>query len=133
MTRSRSFLGLFFILIFVSGCQWKWPGKRNDDSALPPKPPTAETISRLQNLAPGAAIGHVLAILPNDRLASVGNVPVQDFKTGDVLTFLGGETNPLADGEVVAIVKDTLHVRYRLSPNSPRAPEVGDVAIRLKN
>lgn len=131
MKRSRlSRVSLLCVLI-LSGCHWQ--GRSDDDKAKPAAVPvTGETRTRLQRLAPHSVIGRVVAVSAESQLVSVGDVQVQDFKRGDVLTFMGGEDTPLADGEVIAINKDTLHVKYVQASHSPRAPGVGDLAVRFE-
>jgi hypothetical protein len=131
MTQSRLTRVSLLCVLILSGCHWH--GRGDDDKAKPAVAVTGEARARLQRLAPHSVIGRVVAVVPESRLAAVGDVQVQDFKPGDIVTFMGGEETPLADGEIVAIVKDTLHVKYTQGPHSPRAPAVGDLAFRFTN
>lgn len=113
----------------VVGCQRKQPPA----VAKPvPVPVNAETREFLAKQAPNAKIGRVVEVLEEQRLASVADLPVQDFLKGDVLTFFGGEEEPLTSGVVVMILPDRLHVQYAAPAEGKRAPAPGDLVIRFK-
>lgn len=127
MTRTRWASAMILAAAMIAGCQ------QNKKPTTPqPVPVTAETRQRIQRLAPDAVIGQVIAILPEERLIAVGDLPIQDFKPGQVLSFIGGEPEPVGAGVVVSIVRDTLHVRYEPPPPGGRPPAVGDLAIRFR-
>jgi hypothetical protein len=129
--RMAHWLGVCVIgLGLLAGCQRVAP---EEPVVEPPAPPRLDedTRARYQKLYPDAHIGRVIATLPGDRLAAVGDVPVQQFRPGDVVTFVGAE-GTLVSGEVVAVMQDTLHVRYLEPAAGQRPPVVGDLAIRFK-
>lgn len=116
---------------FLAGCQ----ARVTEEPVVEPPPPARlpdDARERYQKLYPDAQIGRVIATLPGERLAAVADVPVQQFRRGDALTFIGAE-GTLVSGEVVAVVQDTLHVRYTAPEGERRAPVVGDLAIRFKS
>ena len=124
-------LGVYVIgMGMLAGCQQK-----TTEQPVIVEPPPARlednARARYQALYPDAQIGRVIATLPGDRLAAVADVPVGQFNKGDAVTFVGGE-GTLVSGEVVAVVQDTLHVRYANPAAGLRAPVVGDLAIRFK-
>jgi hypothetical protein len=114
-------------VVVVAGCQ-----RKAAEGPVAPVPVGADARARIARLAPGAAIGTVIAVLAEDRLVAVGEVQVRDFHVGDVVSFMGGEEQPIGTGVVVNIVRDTLHVRYEASSAVGRAPVVGDLAVRFK-
>jgi hypothetical protein len=79
-----------------------------------------------------ARVGVVLAVKPDAHLAAVGDVPVSDFKKGDVLSFVDANRKLVANGQVKDIQKDLLIVGYDV-PAKGRAPQVADLAVRLKS
>lgn len=120
--------GLAVLMSVVTvGCQRKAP-----TPAPTPVPVGSEAKARITRLAPDAIVGTVVAVLAEDRLVAVGEAPVKEFHVGDVVTFMGGEDQPLGSGVVVNIVRDTLHVRYEAPPEGGRTPAVGDLAVRFK-
>ncbi len=117
--------------LVVSACQ-----KRAESPVGPVYPPavapTAETRERLARLAPDALVGRVNAVLPDEHLALVADIPVKDFTIGQVLFFLGGDAVNVGNGVVVHISQDALHVRYSEPTAGSRPPAVGDLAVRFK-
>jgi hypothetical protein len=73
-----------------------------------------------------------MAVLPEHRLVSVGDVSTVDFKRGDAVVFLGSSDEQLTTGEVVSIAGDRIHVRYNEPSGSGRAPQVRDLVVRFK-
>lgn len=115
----------------LAGCQRK---AAEPASVEPPPPPRLDedVRTRYQKLYPDAQIGRVIATLPGERLAAIADLPVKQYVKGDALTFVGAE-GALVSGEVVAVVQDTLHVRYAEPAAGQRGPVVGDLAIRFKS
>ncbi len=98
-----------------------------------PTPVTDQMRQRIASLAPDALVGTVIAVLPEERMAAVGQIPVNQFRRGDVLTFLGEDRpEPITHGTVVDIVNDTLHVEYQPVKPDSREPAAGDLAIRFR-
>ncbi|MCY2951034.1 MAG: hypothetical protein NTU53_03540 [Planctomycetota bacterium] len=123
--------GLLFVGLLVVGCQ-----KKASQPAGPVYPPavapTPETRDRIHRLAPDALIGQVIAVLPDQHLALVADLPVQEFKIGQILCFVGGDAVNTGTGVVVHIGPDALHVRYEEPQPGGRPPAVGDLAVRFK-
>ena len=86
----------------------------------------------IENSAPGSIVGVVNAVLPDVRLASVGDVPAGQFQENQTVTFIDGAGNPLGIGSVVRLVDGNVHVKYEIPQPGRRAPEVGDVVVWLK-
>src|SRR5438445_7721816 len=68
--------------------------KVEETSPMTPAPVSAVAREQIQKAFTGATIGTVVAVLPEEHLAAVADVQVQDFRQGDVLTFFGGEEVP---------------------------------------
>jgi hypothetical protein len=106
----------------------------------PPEPPppvaTADKIAAIresiQKGQPGSLVGQVIAVSTvYGPYAAVADLPVQDVKVGQVVTFLDADGNPINNGTVMAIVGDTLHVKY--DPAGKRPVQAGDLAVWLKS
>lgn len=82
---------------------------------------------------PNAIVAPVIAVekrgLP---FAAIGDVPVTDFKVGDVVTFIDTARTPLTSGIVRHTTDDTLHVEWMNPPKASRVPRVGDLIVRFK-
>lgn len=88
---------------------------------------------------PGALVGRVIAVEPHGRpFAAVSDVPAEQFHDGDPITFVDSRREVLTHGFVRRVVDNTVHVEW-LPPvtvpsgsttASPRAPRVGDLAVR---
>jgi len=115
-------------IAFLGGCARH---KMEEPTPMTPAPISADDRAQIQKTFGNAAIGTVVAVRPEDHLAAVSDLHVQDFRQGDVFTFFGGEQVPLATGEVVAIVKDQLHIRY-VPAAGERPLAKGDLAVRFK-
>jgi len=114
--------------IVAGGCT------RKAEEEPPPPPPAIgeDAIAAYRKKHPEALIGRVMAVLPEHKLVSVGEVPVVDFKRGDAVVFLGTSDQKLTSGEVVNIVGERLHVKYEDPPAGGRAPQVRDIVVRFK-
>ena len=128
-------LGWGIVALFAVGCFGGCARHRTaaaeETSPMTPAPVSAMAREQIQKAFVGATIGTVVAVLPDEHLAAIADVQVQDFRKGDVLTFFGGEEVPLATGEVVAIEKDQLHVRY-VAIQGQRPVARGDLAVRFR-
>lgn len=128
----RGWLGLIVMSGWIAGCAHKAPV---------PGPVATEPVGTAQTLEeararfkaanPGAEIGAVIAVLPEHNLAAIGDIPAANFKVGDPVTFLDNNLNDLTIGSVVAIVNNNLQVQYEAPAAGHRAPEVGDLAVRI--
>jgi hypothetical protein len=85
-----------------------------------------------QKTDPTARVGIVLAVKPELSLVAVGDVPVKDFKNGDILSFMDSSQQLVANGRVTDTDNNLLIVKYDVLPSGGRAPRTGDLAIRVK-
>jgi hypothetical protein len=127
MTRLRwAGVGLLWANIFVGCTTQKEPQQ--------PKPEPAslsdDAVAAYRRKHPEALIGRVVAVRPQDRLLSVGDVPVVDFRQGDAVTFLGASDQQIGSGQVINIMNERLIVRYEAGGG--REPLVGDLVVRFK-
>ncbi|MGF1634013.1 MAG: hypothetical protein ACFCVE_09220 [Phycisphaerae bacterium] len=87
----------------------------------------------LQDQNPNYRIGFVNETLPELPFASVGRIPVSDFKGGELITFLDpGTRQSIATGEVIRVEDDALYVEFEPYPGTlGRRPVPGDWAYHL--
>jgi hypothetical protein len=118
--------------ISLFGCASK--PKAKPASTVPPLVAAKQHAQQLQmnyeKTDPNARVGVVLAVKADTHLAAVGDLPVKDFKTGEVLSFLDSAGKLVANGQIKDIQKDLLIVGYEI-PTNGRAPQVADLAVRL--
>ncbi|MGB7159732.1 MAG: hypothetical protein WBD40_16815 [Tepidisphaeraceae bacterium] len=126
---SRRSAGLLLVAGLLIGCQPK-AAKEPPPSGEASPQLTASIRERYQRANPKNLVGVVIAVKGDANLAAVGDVPVQEFGIGDVLTFIDTAEQPIATGSVVNATPDALHIRYEVKT---RAPRVGDLAVRLPN
>ena len=81
---------------------------------------------------PSAIVGLVIAVLPDQMYAAVGDVDVKDFNEGDAVSFIDSNKKFLTNGVVKKITSDALHIQYQPPATGSRAPAVGDLAVRFK-
>jgi hypothetical protein len=81
---------------------------------------------------PKAIVGLVVAVLPDQMYAAVGDVDVKDFTQGEAITFIDSNKKPLANGVVKKVTADALDVQYEAPIPNGRAPKVGDLAVRFE-
>jgi hypothetical protein len=86
----------------------------------------------LQN-DPYVIVGFVTQTLPRERFAAVGDVPLDQFRVGQIVTFMDIRQKPLTRGVIRRITSTELHVEYDKPPFGARAPRVGDLALRFTN
>ena len=105
----------------------------NADEIAPPA--TAGTVQQIratfQQQDPSTLVGLVIAVLPDNDLAAIGDVPVDQFQNNQLVTFIDSRQAIIAVGNVVNMTGDAVHVRYRPHGDQPRAPRVGDLAVRI--
>ncbi len=116
-------------LCLLSGCQA--PVK---DSAAPPADEETLRLVRQSFTAsdPTAIVGLVIAVLPDQMYAAVGDVDVKDFSEGDAISFIDSDKKFLVNGVVKKVTADALHIQYVPPAPNSRAPKVGDLAVRFK-
>jgi hypothetical protein len=86
----------------------------------------------IQKVNPGTLVGVVSEVLPDERLAAVRDVPVDQFRAGMILSLIDTGQNLLTHAKVVRIVNDSLHVMYDAPPPGTRVPRTGDLAVRFQ-
>ena len=130
---TRTLLLMTLIAIGIAaGCAHKKPP--------PPPPPGAASPDQVQAIRnayfrayPDSRVGVVTAILhhKNGTFAAVGEVSGNDFREGDVVTFIDSKQKVLATGTVVRVLADSVHVMVDRSTGSGREPRVGDLMVKL--
>jgi len=81
---------------------------------------------------PDAQVGRVAAVLPDQNRLAVADMPVSEFRKGDILSIVDAKLNPIADGTVVDVDSDMLYVQYTQAAGSAQPPAAGDLAIRAE-
>ena len=76
----------------------------------------------------GTLVGQV--VVTNNNLAAVLEIPVKEVKIGQTVTFVDADKNVVNNGTVVAIVDDSLHVRFDATGKRP--VQKGDYAVIVK-
>jgi hypothetical protein len=128
MVSMFALLGLAAICA-LSGCQA--PAKPT--SAPPADEDTLRLIRQSFTASdPKAIVGLVIAVLPDQMYAAVGDVDVKDFSEGDVVSFIDSNKKFLVNGVIKKVTEDALDVQYELPGPNSRAPMVGDLAVRFK-
>lgn len=112
------------LCVVAAGCQHRRP-------VVQPLAPEAVQSIRESYLRvdPSTRVGTVIAALPEKGLVAVGQLPVNEFKEGDVLVFVDTSRQVIAAGKVVAKTTDALHVSYDVRGANGREPQVGDLAV----
>ena len=125
---STLILSLALAGMMGSGCANK---SKSDGAKLPP--PSAQDAAavreRFMRTNPQARVGIVAAVSPELHMVAVGDVPLQDFAIGDVITFIDPAEKPFNTGTVVNASSQYLHVRYE---KDRRAPRVGELAVHIR-
>jgi hypothetical protein len=113
----------------LAGCQ-----AQPKETVAPPADEQTLTLIRQSFTAtdPKAIVGLVIAVLPDQMYAAVGDVDVKDFTEGEVITFIDTNKKPLVNGVVKKVTEDALDVRYEMPAVGSRAPMKGDLAVRFK-
>ena len=114
----------------VGGCASR---SSTADEIAPPA--TASTVRQIrdtfQQQDPSTLVGLVIAVLPDSDLASIGDVPVDQFENNQLVTFIDSRQAIIAVGNVVNMTDDAVHVRYQPHGDKPRAPRIGDLAVKV--
>ena len=79
---------------------------------------------------PTAIVGRVVDVYQN--FAAIGDVDVQDFREGDVVTFVDSKRKPMTTGKVVRMTAKYVHVQFDPPKSNGRAPVAGDLMVRVK-
>ena len=116
-------------ICFLSGCQA--PAKNSN--AAPADEETLRLVRQSFTASdPTAIVGLVIAVLPDQMYAAVGDVDVKDFNEGDAISFIDSNKKFLVNGVVKKVTSDALHIQYEPPAPNSRAPKVGDLAVRFK-
>lgn len=108
-------------------------GKSTRDMSPPADMPLLASVRMdIQRTDPNAIVGYVTQTLPKERLAAVGQMPVSDFRLGQVLVFIDVKQSRLTTGVVRRITSEEIHVQYQPPPKDGREPRVGDLAVRFR-
>jgi hypothetical protein len=126
--------GLALAALFA--CQPKPAPETTTTPTTPGTVASADTAAQIrdsiQHAQPGSYVGRVIAVSTTyGPYAAVGDIPTQDVKVGQVLTFVDQTAAPVNNGTVMQVAGDTLHVRY--DPNGRRPVQVGDLAVWLNS
>lgn len=109
------------------GCQTTTSTDGVDQSAI-----SLDNVARIramyQEINPDTRVGYIDADLPGEQLVSVADIPVEDFRVGDAITFIDAQQQVIATGRVANIVGERVHAKYTVGE---RAPGVGDLAVKF--
>ncbi len=122
-------LSLLLLASLAAGCQNKPAPTDKAARAGGSEQDVASIRERYMRISPNNRVGVVVAVRAESNLAAVGDIPLQDFGIGDVLTFIDTREEPFNTGVVLNATADALHVRYEANQ---RAPREGDLAVRLR-
>ena len=112
----------------VAGCG----PSRLAEKDVPQSRATADEIrEQYQRINPANRVGVILAVLPKENLAAIGDIAVKDFAIGDTLVIIDTSEHPIVDATVVNITDNALHVRYSKPKAGRREPKPGDLGVRL--
>jgi hypothetical protein len=115
------------MVLVLSGCRHDSPPASTPQAAGEAR---IEQIRRtLTEQDPGVVVGQVIETLPEARLVAVGPVPVDQFRKGDIITFIDQDINVIGTGKVYRIISDQVHVRVDEALAGQRAPHVGDLGV----
>lgn len=122
-----SLIALIALFAVVPGCT----RTASSVGAAPATPQRLEEIrARYAAERPGTVVGPVIAVLPENNLVAIGDIPTDRFADGDLVSILDSAENTLAIGRVVRRLEDQVHVKYESRGNA-RTPVEGDVGVRL--
>lgn len=115
------------VLLSVSGCT----NSPETVGAAPATPDQYQAIrAELTSQRAGTQVGPITAVLPEENLASAGDLETDRFFLGDLVSIIDSAQNTLAFGKVKAIRSGEVHVQYTSEPNA-RPPAVGDLVVRF--
>jgi hypothetical protein len=115
--------------LLLGGCQ----APPKDTTAPPANEETVRLIRQSFTASdPKAVVGLVIAVLPDQMYAAVGDVDVKDFSEGEVLSFIDSNKKFLTNGTIKKVTSDALNIQYEVPGPGSRAPKVGDLAVRFK-
>ena len=124
-------VGTTMALAFAAGCASE-PPKPAPKSAVLSEDSYASIKAAYLAANPNARVGRVDAVLPASRRLSVTDIPLADFKKGDVISVVDDKLNPIANGSVVETDATDLYVVYEPVSAASRTPTAGDMAVRAE-
>jgi hypothetical protein len=118
--------------LLAAGCA------RSQKTLAPPAPPPLSSDERLAQIRqtlsrqePTAIVAPVIETLSTARLAALGEVSADQYRRGDIITFIDSEMNVIDTGIVIKITPDQVHVRYDTPDAAHREPRVGDLGVMV--
>lgn len=130
---SRYMLTLIAAATLFSGCTRTPPAAETPIQPMPSSDWVASYRATIEQGSPGSIVGVVNAVMPEQNLASVSDIPAGSLSLKQTLTFIDGDGNPLGVGEVISVTEyGNVHVEYETPQPGRRSPQVGDVAVWLK-
>jgi hypothetical protein len=127
MTFSRTLALCLLGAFLLNGCT----SQKQPEAKPAPSPIGGDVVAAYQKKHPDALIGRVVSVRPQDRLVAVGNMPVDQLKTGDAVVIIGSDQEQIATGDVVSKGKEWIHVHY--SDTAQRVPALDDLVVRFKH
>lgn len=121
--------------LLLAGCQNKKPAAPSPQPTLESAQATARELqASYREVDPQARVGVVVEARPEQDLAAVGEVQLQDFHVGEAVSFIDSQQKPIANGSVLSLDQEAnvLVVKYSLPSSGGRAPQPGDLLVRLK-
>ena len=114
--------------LFMTGCQT--PPKKESEAPTVTPDKVASLRESITKAKPGSMVGEVIAVLSDKPYAAVTDITGPDVKLGQPISFVDANGTPTNNGTIVAIVGDTLHVKF--DPSAKHTVQVGDIAVWLK-
>lgn len=127
----RTVIGGAISLFLAAGCASHTPAPATQPAALNTDNYPAIKAAYL-SANPNSRVGHVAAVLAGSNRLSVNDIPLGDFRKGDVVSIVDGQLNLIANGMVVDIDSDYLYVDFEPASATSRPPQPGDLAIRAE-
>ena len=112
----------------TSGCQ---SAKKDPEAQMATPDKVAALRDSIQKAQPVAQLGQVIATITDPPYTAVSDLPLQEVKEGQTITFVDIQGNPVNNGTVMKVVGDSVHVKYDKAGKRP--PQKGDLAVWLKS
>ena len=128
--------GVVIVAALAGACQPKAPPPPPPPVEPTPTPQMASSLRQeILDADPLAKVGQVTAVMPQDNLLAIEGLNVTDIHDGDAMQVVGGEMHTLAQGVVYRIDRDhnVVVLKYQVVPGARRAPETGDLGVRMSD
>lgn len=116
------------LLLLTSACQ----PKPAPPAPAPSEPASEEVLRAIRAsyraIDANTRVGLVTAVAPDVELVAVGEMDIAALREGDYITIIDPQQNIIANGRVVAVTHNALHVRYDTA-GATRTPRTGDLAV----